>query len=455
MKEMRELRDKRVTVVGLGRSGVAAARLLVREGARVTVTDPKTELQLKPFTEQLSGTEIVFKLGRHDPRDFMETDLIVVSPGVPLSIDPLRLAREKDIPLIGEMELAFSYLKIPVLAITGTNGKSTTTTLLGEMLKAQGRQVFIGGNLGNPLCEAALSAVDWEVAVVEVSSFQLETTRRFRPRVAALLNVTPDHLDRYPDFGSYREAKLRVFENQTPGDHAILNWDDPIARELIVDGRLSARVHRFARTKPPDEGMGVEKGDLIYRNGRIQQSICRVADIRIQGVQNIENAMAASLMALVSGCQIASIVETLRTFPGLEHRLEFVRELRGVRYFNDSKGTNVGAALMALQSFQGPVILIAGGLDKGNDFSVLREPVRQKVKQLILIGQARPQMKSALTDCAPIEEAASLEEAVRMASRIARGGDVVLLSPACASFDMFRNFEERGRVFKEAVACLT
>ncbi len=451
---MFDLKNKRVTVVGLGRSGVAAGRLLVREGAQVTLTDTKTEMELKPYLNQLPDTGVHVSLGGHDLKDFVQTDLVVLSPGVPLHLEPIRAARDKGIPVIGELELAFSRFKAPVLAVTGTNGKSTTTTLLGEMYKNQGRRVFVGGNLGTPLCEAVLSPLTWEAAVVEVSSFQLETVSDFRPRVAALLNITPDHLDHYQNFEEYYEAKLRIFQSQKPGDHAVLNWDDPITEKLISSGQLTAQVHCFARMRPPVEGMVVSGEYLVYRDRKTERSLCKVGEIKIKGAHNLENAMAASLMALISGCEPRIIAETLRAFPGLEHRLEFVREIRGVRYFNDSKGTNVGAVLMSLESFREPIILIAGGLDKGSDFSPLRDPVRRMVRQVILIGKAKAKIREALDGCAPLEECSTLDEAVRLADRLGRPGNVVLLSPACASFDMFKNFEERGKAFKEAVACL-
>jgi len=451
---MLDLKNKRVTVVGLGRSGVAACKFLVREGAQVTLTDTKTETELRPYLNQLTDTEVRLSLGGHDAKDFLRTDLVVLSPGVPSGLEPVRAARDKGVPVIGELELAFSCFKAPLLAITGTNGKSTTTTLLGEMYKNQGRRVFVGGNLGTPLCEAILSPLAWEAAVVEVSSFQLETVSGFRPRVAALLNITPDHLDRYHTFQEYCEAKLRIFQNQKPGDHAVLNWDDPITQRLIGSKQITAQVHFFGRVRPPVEGMGLAGEYLVYRDHKTKRPLCKVQEIKIKGAHNLENAMAASLMALVSGCESRVIAETLRTFAGLEHRLEFVREVRGVRYFNDSKGTNVGAVLMSLESFQEPIILIAGGLDKGNDFSPLRDPVRRTVKQVILIGKSKAKIRKALDGCAPLEECSTLEEAVRLADRLGRPGDVVLLSPACASFDVFKNFEERGKVFKEAVACL-
>jgi UDP-N-acetylmuramoylalanine--D-glutamate ligase len=451
---MLSLGNRRVTVVGLGRSGVAAGRLLVREGAQVTLTDTKTEAELGFYLGQLADTEVRFNLGGHALKDFLQADLVVLSPGVPTHLEPIRAAKDKGIPVIGELELAFSRFKAPVLAITGTNGKSTTTTLLGEIYKNQGRRVFVGGNLGSPLCEAVLSSLSWEAAVVEVSSFQLETVSDFRPRVAALLNMTPDHLDRYRNIQEYQEAKFRIFRNQKAGDHAVLNGDDPMTEKLINSGRLAAQVHCFGRVKPLREGMVVSGDYVVYRDPKAERLLCKVQEVKIKGAHNLENAMAASLMALISGCEPRVIAETLRVFPGLEHRLEFVREIRGVRYFNDSKGTNVGAVMMSLESFQGPVILIAGGLDKGSDFSPLRDPVRRTVKQVILIGKSKDTIRQTLSGCAPLEECATLDEAVNLADRLGCPGDVVLLSPACASFDMFKNFEERGKAFKEAVACL-
>jgi UDP-N-acetylmuramoylalanine--D-glutamate ligase len=451
---MLDLKNKRVTVVGAGRSGRAAAKLLIREGAKVTLTDTQSERGLGSVLEPLKEIGVSFEMGRHRPKDFLEADLIVLSPGVRTDIEPIRMTKDQGIPIIGELELASSCLTAPIIAITGTNGKSTTTTLLGEIFKTQGRKAFVGGNLGTALCEAVLSVVAWEVVIVEVSSFQLETVKDFRPRVAALLNTTPDHLDRYRNFQEYYETKLRIFQNQTPADHAILNWDDPLTEKLIANERLRAQIDCFGRVRPLTEGMMVSDGYLVYRNHRVRQPLCKIDEVRIQGSQNLENAMAAGLMALVSGCQPDGIAETLRSFPGLEHRLEFVREFQGIRYFNDSKGTNVGAVLMSLESFHEPIILIAGGLDKGGDFSPLREPVRRKVKELILIGQASSKLKKVLEGCVPLRECDTLEKAVQLATKLGIPGDVVLLSPACASFDMFKNFEERGRVFKEAVACL-
>jgi UDP-N-acetylmuramoylalanine--D-glutamate ligase len=451
---MLNLKNKKVTVVGIGRSGIAAGRLLIREGAQVTLTDIKAKFELGPYLDQLENAGVRLSLGGHALKDFLQADLVVLSPGVQTHLEPIRAARDKGVPVIGELELAFSCFNAPVLAITGTNGKSTTTTLLGEMYKNQGRRVFVGGNLGMPLCEAVLSPLAWEAAVVEVSSFQLETVSDFRPRVAALLNVTPDHLDRYHNIQEYREAKLRIFQNQKQGDHAVLNWDDPITEKLISSGQLAAQVHCFGRMRPPQEGMVVSGEHMVYRSGQTERPLCKVGEIKIKGAHNLENAMAASLMALISGCEPHVIVETLRSFAGLEHRLEFVREVRGIRYFNDSKGTNVGAVLMSLESFREPIILIAGGQDKGSDFSPLRDPVRRKVRQVILIGKAKTEIRKALDGCAPLEECSTLDEAVKLADRLGRPGDVVLLSPACASFDMFKNFEERGKAFKEAVACL-
>jgi UDP-N-acetylmuramoylalanine--D-glutamate ligase len=451
---MFELKNKKVTVVGIGRSGAAACHLLSKEGARVTLTDLKTKAESSRFLEGLSELAILLRLGGHDPQDFVKADLIVLSPGVPTDIEPVLMAKVKGIPVVGEMELGFSRLTIPVLAITGTNGKSTTTTLLGEVCRAQGQKVFVGGNLGRPLCEAVLSPSGWEVAVVEVSSFQLETIRTFRPRVAALLNVSPDHQDRYRNFEEYKQAKLRIFEYQEANDHAVLNWDDPVTETLVEAGRLTSRVHLFGRVRRPEQGMMISGTDLVYKDHDTERTLCNLNEIRIKGAHNLENAMAASLIALVNSCDPSIVARVLKDFAGLEHRLEFVRETHGVRYYNDSKGTNIRAVLMSLQSFEEPIVLIAGGLDKGGDFSLLREMVQKKVRQMILIGEAKNKISKALDRCVPFAECHSMAEAVRVARQVSRDGDVVLLSPGCASFDMFRNFEERGNAFKEAVHCL-
>jgi UDP-N-acetylmuramoylalanine--D-glutamate ligase len=440
-------RGKRVTVVGLARSGIAAARSLHALGAIVTVTDKKPREQL---TEQLSAIgsgRITVEAGGHPDRVFLDADLVVLSPGVP-KIPQILVARRNGVKVISELELAWLLSESPYVGITGTNGKSTVTTLVGLMLQRARKRVLVAGNIGNALTEdvALLKKQDWIVA--ELSSFQLEDIETFRPRVAAILNVTQDHLDRYRDIDEYGEAKARVFMNQRREDFLVLNFDDPIVKSYAR--RSSATVIPFSRLLRFNPGACVHEGQVTV-NGR---PICRVDEIRIKGVHNLENALAAAALSVCAGADAGSAAAVLREFPGLEHRLEFVREKDGVLFINDSKGTNVGAVVKSVEGFTQPVILIGGGLDKGSDFSPLHELFKKQLKLLILIGKAADKMAKALGTATETVFAATLEEAVQLASSRAVRGDVVLLSPACASFDMFKNFEDRGQKFKEAVKSL-
>lgn len=461
------IKGKKVTVVGLARSGVAAANILSYLGADVTVTDAKGPEDLKGSIERLE-MPVVYSLGGHPERIFLEADFIVVSPGVPMEIGPLTLAREIGVPIISEIELAYLLTDTPFLAVTGTNGKSTTTALIALMLKEAGLKTILGGNIGNALTEEiyklqfmahrSRSTVDY--IVTEVSSFQLEGMDTFRPHVATILNITPDHLDRYTSFKDYVDAKARIFENQREDDFLILNYDDPeimklYSSQFTAHRSRSPKVFFFSRKKEI-EGVYFKDG-MIYLNFPNysllppHSLLIDVRDIKIKGVHNLENAMAASATALLSDCGVEAIRKALMDFGGLEHRLEFVEEIKGVSFINDSKGTNVGAVLKSLEGFQGPVILIAGGLDKASDFTLLRDPVKKKVKRLILIGDAKEKIRRAIGDLTETSYAEEMEEAVMMAFQEVRPGDVVLLSPACASFDMFKDFEDRGRRFKEAV----
>jgi len=448
-----EVEGRRVTVVGLGRSGRAATRLLIQRGARVTVTDHRSLAELEGPLTILKEGAVRYQVGGHPESAFQDADLIVMSPGISVeSVDAVRAAQGRGVPVIGEIELGFGFAKAPVVAITGTNGKSTTTALTGEILKAAGHRVFVGGNLGRPLCEAVLEGTEWDWIVVEVSSFQLETIRTFRPRVAALLNVTPNHLDRYREFDDYLAAKMRIFENQTARDLAVVNADDPLVLKR-TDSIRSQRVviDRNPRTEPGvylDSG-GVVAVDLPVHSGRIQ--ILRQNEIPLPGAHNIENVLAASAVGMVCGCAPDRIREAVKGFKGLEHRLESVRRRKGVLYVNDSKATTVAALAKALEAFSEPIVLIAGGRDKGGEFTLVRDLIRDHVKLVLLIGEARPTLREAWGDLRPLIEVKSLEEAVERAAREAVSGDVVLLSPACSSFDMFRDFEDRGRSFKEAV----
>lgn len=455
-----------MTVVGLGRSAVAASTLLVAHGAEVTVTDRRAASALAEFTARLPAGRVRTVLGGHPPEAF-DADLIVISPGVPSTLDPLVRAKAKGTPVISEIELAGRFLTAPIIAITGTNGKSTTTVLVGEMLRAEGRRVFVGGNLGIPLCEAVLGASawsPWEYVVAEVSSFQLEQIEAFTPRIGAWLNLTPDHLDRYSDLAAYTAAKARLFVN--PLSYAVLNADDPAVAACRLHPKTTAVW--FSRLHPVRPGVWVEDGAVMEAlpsaarsHGPaavpppLGQPLWTIRQLRLLGVHNIENALAATLMARLAGCGTPAIRWATETFAGLEHRMEPVGEVGGVCYINDSKGTNVGAVAKTLDGLKGSVVLIAGGRDKGGDFRVLRPHMAERVRVLILIGEARATIRAALHGAVgTIVETGSLEEAVQAAHRHARSGESVLLSPGCASFDMFRDFEDRGRAFKAAVSRL-
>ncbi len=460
------LTGKRVTVVGLARSGVAVSNLLASLGARVIVTDTKGKDVLTEAMGELEKS-VELSLGGHPDRVFLETDFIVVSPGVPMDIRPLALARENNVLIISELELAYLLTDIPIIAITGTNGKSTTSTLIDLMLGKSGFKAIIGGNIGNALTgeisklkftgKGSQLTVDYIVA--EVSSFQLEGIDTFRPKVATILNITPDHLDRYRGFKDYVDAKARIFKNQREGDSLVLSADDPetmrVESEKLRKRSEKPKTFYFSRSKDV-EGVYYKDG-AVYCNlhnfsAPVPHSkLIGTDEIGIKGVHNLENAMAASAIALLAGCRVDAIREALREFDGLEHRLEFVDEIKGVNFVNDSKGTNVGAVLKSLDSFNSPIILIAGGLDKDSDFTPLRYSVREKVKHLILIGEAKDKLGKVLNGYTKISYASSMEDAVLMAHQKASIGDTVLLSPACASFDMFKDFKDRGKRFKEAV----
>lgn len=447
-----EVAGKRVAVIGLGRSGQAAVRLLRRLGARVTVADQKPSSELAAALGGLSAGEVEIHGAGAYELALRGAEVVVVSPGVPMALAPLQRARQAGVRMIGELELASRHLTGRVLAVTGTNGKSTTVTWIGELLRGAGYAPFVGGNLGTPLAEAALASLDgkvWDLVVAEVSSFQLETIETFHPWIGAILNVTPDHLDRYPSMEAYAAAKLRLFENQGDADYAVLNADDPWLSRSSVRSR-GARIE-FSRTRPVERGVCLD-GDVIVSNlyGR-REEVCRVDALQVKGVHNIENAMAAAAVAALAGCPMDAISQGLRAFRGMEHVMEVVRVLRGVAYINDSKGTNVDATIKALESVPAPVILIAGGREKGGEYPGLAEAVRRKARRVILLGEARARLREVLAGACPITEAASLRDAVRDAANTAAAGDTVLLSPACASFDMFADYKDRGRQFKEAV----
>lgn len=438
-----ELLNKHSTVMGLARTGVAAARYLARQGAIVTATDLRDKAALTGVIQELDGLAINFVLGRHDETDFTTADLIVVSPGVPQEHPLLVKAVAAGVHVISEIELASRFITAPLVAITGTNGKTTTTTLLGEMFQANGFKTYVGGNIGDPLIELPDSGVQVERVAAEISSFQLEWIRQFKPQVAALLNISEDHLDRYPDYHAYISAKLRIFENQTGNEYAVVNRDDELVWQAAQS--LKARLFPFSRKVALDEGIFWRTGEVVYRHNG-DEYIFPTAGFRLQGVHNLENIMAALACAMLLGCRQEANLELLNRFESLHHRMEFVREVRGVRYYEDSKATNVGSVAKALESFRN-ITLIAGGKDKGGSYAPLAELVRKRVTHLILIGEAADRMADELGALTSTQRAGSLEEAVQLSAQLTEAGGVVLLSPACSSFDMFRDYEERAQRF--------
>ncbi len=460
-----ELAGARVTVMGLARSGVAACRLLQAAGARVTVADRKEPAELASVLGGIDRDHVGITVGAGYESSLDEADLVVISPGVPYRLAPLEAVRRRGVKVISELELASQFFRSPLLAITGTNGKSTTVTLIGMFLAESGKRAFVGGNLGTALSEAAVEdlrasqagkASPFDYLVVEVSSFQLETIDRFHPWIAALLNVTVDHQDRYESLDEYIAAKQRIFENQIASDFALFNLDD----DRVAALRHRVRATRLGFTSGATIGTDMHGG--IYLEGDrivttvtgVRQEICHRSEIRIIGNHNVENVMAATTYALLCGCPLDAIRRVLATFPGLEHALEIVRERRGVRFVNDSKGTNVDATLKALESIEQPIWLIAGGRDKGGDFSRLTQAVGRRVKHVILIGEASSLLRQAWAGVATMTEAATLRDAVDCAAQGASQGEVVLLSPACASFDMFADYQDRGRQFKALIHAL-
>jgi UDP-N-acetylmuramoylalanine--D-glutamate ligase len=449
------LEGKTVSVVGLAKSGVAAARLVRRLGGHVLASDSSPLAALPAEARDLERLGCTLWAGGHPDEAFLGAELVVVSPGVPLELPALVAMRARGVPIIGELELAWRVMEADVIAITGTNGKTTTTALTGELLRTQVRPVLVGGNIGTPLAEHALEFPGDGLVVAETSSFQLDTTDRFRPRVAAILNITPDHLDRHGTFERYVDAKARIFANQTPTDCVVLNADDPVTAAL--GSRARARVIWFSRltTLTHTHGVFIYDGWIVAKLNGSTERICPVTEINLRGQHNVENVLAATACALWTGMSPSSIRRGIAGFRGVAHRIERVHDDRGVVYYNDSKGTNVDSTIKALESFGEPVVLIAGGKGKGQDFGPLAEAARGRVRRAILIGQDRGRIRAALELTGiPAEDAESMDDAVRRAREAAQVGDVVLLSPACASFDMFRNFEHRGDVFKSVVRAL-
>ena len=462
-KEM-DVKDKRVLVVGLGKSGVAAALFLQSRGARVTVSDSKPETQLSLEIPALLEMGVAVETGAHGDRTFRDQDLIVLSPGVPADVAALQTARALGIPVIGEIELAWRFFSGPVAAITGSNGKTTTTALLGAVIAKSGGPVLIGGNIGRPATDLAPESKAGTWHVLEVSSFQLETISEFHPRIAVLLNLTPDHLDRHGSFELYQAAKARVFENQQAADFAVLNADD--ASCLAMAARVRSRIYWFSILRAVENGAYIKEGNVVLRvaaaaadfgppfDGR-EHFIMPVSEVPLKGGHNLENVLAAACAGFLAGCSPEVIRAAVREFMAVDHRLQWIATIHGVEYFNDSKATNTDATAKALDSFAGNIHLILGGKDKDSDYSVLQPFIRQKVKRVYTIGAAAEKIVSQIAGAAEIVRSGTLASAVRSAAAAAQAGDIVLLSPACASFDQFASYEHRGRAFAELVAALS
>ena len=449
--EASDLRGKKVLVVGAARSGEAAASFLLRHKARVSLTDVKPEAELEGSLSLLRKGGAKVETGGHRLETFLNSELIVLSPGVPLTIEPLQHSKRSGIPIISEVELAYHFLKGKIIGVTGSNGKSTTATLIGEVLHQGGYKAVVAGNIGNPIC-GVLNNDGGDYYVIELSSFQLESIVSFRPHISLLLNITPDHLDRYSSFEDYIRAKERIFENQTDDDYAILNADDPVSQPLIRGLPLNKLL--FSRQKRLENQGVFLKGDLLVYRNREEREIIGTEEIGIQGSHNLENAMAAAAVGILCGVEPRFIRDALRSFRGLEHRLEYVTTIKGIAFYNDSKATNIGAVGKSLESFSGNIILLLGGRDKGGDFTQLRELVSERVKLILVIGEAKEKIVASLQGTVPLLPCKTIRDAVETGFSHGEPGDTFMLAPACTSFDMFANFEERGKVFKQEVTRL-
>lgn len=435
-----------VVVVGAARSGVAAAELLVSRGARVTLSDGRGTFD---EVDRLRAAGVALDLGGHSERVFASADLIVLSPGVPADLPIVEAARRRGVPVIGELELAWRWLKGRVIAITGTKGKSTTTTLTGRMLQAAGLPAVVGGNIGSALSAQVDASTPDTLHVVEVSSFQLETSDTFHPWIAVLMNFSADHLDRHGTLEAYGSAKARIFAHQTPADWAVVNADDEGAVDLARGGQ-AARFD-FSRRGVIDEGVVVDAGAVVKRTKAGSETLMPLSSIRLIGPHLVDDVLAAAAVGSLVGVPADAMRRAIEEFHGLEHALELVGEVGGVRFVNDSKATNIEAARRALESFEKDVVAIIGGRFKGGSLRDLREPVAARATGVVAIGEAKEMVRAALGDQVPVHDAGSMRDAVRSAFAAARPGGVVLLAPACASFDMFKDYAERGRAFKEEV----
>jgi UDP-N-acetylmuramoylalanine--D-glutamate ligase len=441
-----DVHGTRVTVAGAARSGLAAAELLARRGANVTLSEMRTEI---PNADTLTQLGVTLELGGHRLPTFTDADLVVLSPGVPPEQPAVLAARDRGVPVIAEIELAFRWLQGRVIAITGTKGKSTTTALTGRMLETAGFRVAVGGNIGVPLSAQVAESTPDTFHVVETSSFQLEQIDTFHPWIAVMLNFSPDHLDRHPSAAAYASAKGRIFENQDEHDWAVINADDPTVLDLARRGRAKHRL--FARHTPITDGTVVDEGWIVDRSSPSSGRLVPLDAIHLLGPHLVTDVMAAATVGAIAGASPEAMTNAVDTFPGLEHAMELVAEFGGVRFVNDSKATNVESALRSIESFDHGLVPIIGGRFKGGDLGLLRQPLAARAKAVVAIGEARPLVREALENTVPVHDANTIEEAIGRAYELARPSGVVLLAPACASFDMFRDYAERGRRFKEEV----
>ncbi len=452
---MREVAGKRVLVVGLGKSGIASALFLSRRGARVTVSDARSQEQLRSELPRLLDAGISIETGGHGERTFRMQDMIVVSPGVPATQPHLQEARALGVPIVGEVELASWFLKGKIIAITGSNGKTTTTSLCGELLAKAGFKVQVGGNIGTPVTELIDTSTDDGWNVLEISSFQLETIESFRAHIGAVLNITPDHLDRHGSMENYIAAKARLFENATAEDFAVLNADNAPSAELALTTK--AQPWMFSTKLEVPLGAFVRNGSIVFREpGSKDEQVMPVSEISLKGSHNVENVLASVLVAKAAKCSTEAIRAAVREFKAVEHRLEFVSEHNGVQYFNDSKATNVDATIKALESFPSGIHLILGGKDKDSDYRVLVPLLKERARRVYTIGAAAEKIESHLHGSGvDVQRSETLDRAVQSIATSAAPGDIALLAPACASFDQFQSYEHRGRTFKELVKRLS
>ncbi|KUG22910.1 udp-n-acetylmuramoylalanine--d-glutamate ligase [hydrocarbon metagenome] len=439
---------KKIIIIGMGKTGVAVAGFLGKRGAKVLVTDEKSSDQWSEGFKRIAKAKWL-EIGNYDKNLLKGASMVIPSPGVPphnkLLVDALR----KNIPVVSEIELAYRFIKTPVIAVTGTNGKTTVTTLLGEILKSSDKKTFVGGNIGNPLIEYIDGSQKAEFVVAEISSFQLQWIEKFRPFIAVLLNITSDHTDYHGSFEEYRRIKARIFSNQTKDNFAILNAADPVQKGM--SGGIRSKVVRFSSGKAVQKGIFLKNNNMIFKMPGMKEEQYPLGMISIPGLHNVENVMAAIMAAHFCGCSKKKIVEAVTAFHGLPHRIEFAGEKKSVKFYDDSKGTNVGSVLRALETFDQPVILLLGGRDKEGDFETLKPVLSAKAKKVILFGEARNRIASLIGDNITAFKKTKLKEAVETAYKIAQPGDVILLSPGCASFDEFTNYKERGNFFKEVV----